>query len=171
MASTTKALAQGYTGAPLSSGDRIEYTLTLTNSGDATASNLVVQGLVPTNTTYASGTLTVDGVSIAGDLTTSSVLNLNSIASGASTVIVLSVDIDAGLPADASWITSEVITDYDESSDSVVSDNDTTGHCGITDDGYDHAQDAGVYTNDDDPTKLPLLQATHSRPASSPLRT
>ena len=117
---------------------------------------------MPSNTTYVAGTLTVDGDSIAGALDTSSVLNLNSVASGASTVIVLSVDINTSLPTDAAWITSAVITDYDESSESVVSDNDTSGHCGISDDGYDHALDAGVLTYDDDPTKLPLLQATTS---------
>ena len=87
-------------------------------------------------------------------------MGLDTLGAGESVVIVLQVEIDSGLPTNAAWITSAVITDYDEGSDSVVSDNDTSGHCGINDDGFDHALDAGVYTNDDDATKLPLMQAT-----------
>jgi LruC domain-containing protein len=50
--------------------------------------------------------------------------------------------------------------DYAESSTAEVSDNDPSGHCGIVDNGLDHASDEGSDTGDDDPSLLPLLQAT-----------
>ena len=160
ISSTTKAQVQNYTGAPLDSGDRIDYTITLNNSGDGSTSDLSIQGLIPDNTSYVAGTLTVDGFSTAGDLDLNTTMGLGALAAGESAVIELQVEVDYGLPADAAWITSTVIINHDDSSDSVVSDNDTSGHCGINDDGFDHPLDTGVYTNDDDATKLPLMQAT-----------
>ena len=153
---------ENYTGAPLSSGDRIEYTITVSNSGDGSASNLSVQGLVPPTQVMLQAHSQSMASAMLGTWTTVPHSGLDTLAAGESAVIVLQVEIDSGLPADAAWITSAVITDYDESSDSAVSDNDPTAHCGIVDDGYDHALDADVYTNDDDATKLPLMQGTVS---------
>ena len=70
------------------------------------------------------------------------------------------VTVTATLPSDAVWISSEVEIDYAESSTPEVSDNDASGHCGKVDDGLDAVSDSGTDTDDDDPTRLPLMQAT-----------
>ena len=66
---------------PLSSGDQVEYTVTFSNSGDASVSNLTLTELVPDNTTYVADTLTIDDLSYAVDPTNG--LNIGSLDAGA----------------------------------------------------------------------------------------
>ena len=67
---------------------------------------------------------------------------------------------NASLPPEAVWISSSVNGTYDEDTKIIVSDNDAQGHCGIREDGVDDLLDEGWDVGDDDPAKLPLLQAT-----------
>ena len=159
LTSITKGIIQSYQGLPLSSGDVIEYTITITNAGDTAATNVSLEGTVPSNTTYSSGTLVINDISQGDPLDTNTLLVLDSVEGNSSTVIVLQVVVNTSLPSSAKWITSEVEITYDEETNVVDSDNDPTGHCGIVDDGYD-TNDTDSTTIDDDPTKLPLLQGT-----------
>lgn len=52
---------QDVNGGQVEPGDTLRYTVTATNSGPDDATNVVVSDPVPTNATYAPGTLTVDG--------------------------------------------------------------------------------------------------------------
>ena len=160
LVATTKALQSGYTGIPMSPGDQVQYTVTISNTGSDPATNLSIAGLIPTNTDFVSGSLTIDGESSAETLSEGGSLSVSSLAAGASVVLQFDVTVTATPANDAVWIESAVVIDYTESSTSEVSDNDPSGHCGIVDNGVDHASDAGAATDDDDPTRLPLLQAT-----------
>ena len=156
----TAALQSNYTGKPLVSGDQITYIVTISNSGEDTATQLEVGGLVPAHTTFVDASLTVNGSSILTTLTPASTLQLGTLPSNQSKVLSLVVAVNESLPADLNKISSVVSVDCLQSYATVISDNDPTGHCGIVDDGLDHAADSGLDTSDDDPTQLPLLQGT-----------
>ena len=164
LVATTKALQSGYTGVPLAIGDQINYTLTITNTGTESATDHTITGLIPQNTEYVPGSLRLNGESFDSiPLDSDYVITFasgSSIPPGFSLVLEVDVTVAATLPSDAVWIESAVVIDYAESDSSEVSDNDASGHCGIVDNGLDHASDAGTSTDDDDPTLLPLLQST-----------
>ena len=167
LVATTKALQSGYTGVPLAIGDQINYTVTLNNIGTDWSTEMVtdfsISGLIPENTEYVPGSLRVNGEpydSIAMDTDYVFTAGSSYIAPGYSLVLAFDVTVADTLPSDAVWIESAVVIDYAESDSPEVSDNDASGHCGIVDNGLDHASDAGTSTDDDDPTLLPLLQST-----------
>ena len=164
LVATTKALQSSYTGVPLAIGDQINYTLTITNTGTESATDHTITGLIPQNTEYVPGSLRLNGESFDSiPLDSDYVISFASgstIPPGFSLVFEVDVTVAATLPSDAVWIESAVVIDYAESDSSEVSDNDASGHCGIVDNGLDHASDAGTSTDDDDPTLLPLLQST-----------
>ena len=156
LVATTKALQSGYSGIPLVPGDRIQYSVTIANNGTVAATEIDVSGLIPNNTVYVAGSLTADGVSSAEALEVGSTLRLNTLAGGASVVLVLDVTVASTLPNNAVWIESAVQVDSLQSATTEYSDNDPSGHCGVVDNGLDHASDAGLATDDDDPTRLPM---------------
>ena len=162
LTATTRALQASYTGVPLQSGDQITYTITLANAGADTATLVEVAGLVPANTIFVADSFTVDGSSVAVSLDSATTVELGSLAGGQSTVLSLQVTVDQSLAAELNKIRSVVSVDCAENGLSEISDNDVSGHCGIVDDGLDHADDAAQLTDDDDPTDLPLLQGTFS---------
>ena len=160
LVATTQAMQHGYRGIPLSAGDAIQYAVTIHSTGSDAATSIDIQGLIPPHTEFVAGSLSIDGVPSTETLAEGVTLSLSSLAAGASVVLQFDVTVAADLPADAVWIESAVVMDYAESSTAEVSDNDPSGHCGIVDNGLDHASDEGSDTDDDDPTLLPLLQAT-----------
>ena len=113
----------------------------------------------------------VDGVAYPDSLAPESIFSGPNIVAGQSVVLQLDVVVVADLPADAVWIESAVVLDCANNDSPEVSDNDVSGHCGILDDGLDHASDDGTSTADDDPTRLPLVQALCTKLAFLPLRT
>ena len=137
---STRVIQNGYDGTPLASGDQIEYTITVTNNGEADASNIVLTRIVPDNTTFVSGV--ADGT-------------IASLLAGESTTLSLVVSINESIPSSANKIISSVQTVIDEVT--IFADNDVSGHCGITDDGVDLA-DVDALTDNDDPTTMPLMQ-------------
>ena len=161
LVATTKAMQVGYTGMPLSSGEQIVYAVTIENTGSDPATTIDVSGMVPSDTDYLSGSLTIDGLASSASLSAGSALRLDSILPGQSVVLQYTVTLTAAIPTDTTWIESVVTVDYLQSDTTEVSDNDTSGHCGIVDDGLDHVSDAGLATDDDDPTRLPLLGAAY----------
>ncbi len=70
-------------------GDTITYVLTLSNTGNADASNCVINGTVPTNTSYTSGGTFSSG-SVSSTATT--------IVPGANTQLTYVVTVGSGLP-------------------------------------------------------------------------
>ena len=77
------------------SGATIEYTLTVTPSGSATGSNLVVTDPIPANTTYVAGSLLLNGSAVSaptGDYNVTTpgavTVNLGSLAGSASAQVV-----------------------------------------------------------------------------------
>ena len=161
LVATTKAMQVGFTGIPLSPGDQIVYTVTIENTGSDQATTIDVSGMVPAYTDYLSGSLTVGGLANAAALSTGSTLRIDPILTGGSVVLEYTVTLSATIPSGTTWIESAVTVDYLQSNTTEVSDNDITGHCGILDDGEDHASDAGLATDDDDPTRLPLWDSAY----------
>lgn len=157
---TTLALQENYTGAPLYPGEAIHYTLSIENTGLETAELVAISGLIPENTRYESGSLSIDSVASSDTLTPDSILTINSIQGGQNLIIQWTVIVREEMPPEARYIESRVTINHDSSSYPVVSDNDPNGHCGIFDDGIDHPEDIDQITGDDDPTRLPLSQAT-----------
>lgn len=160
LVATTKALQSAYTGMPMASGDQIEYTITIDNIGSDAATGVSISNVLPDNTDFVSGSLIVNGEPHTDSLSAGVGLVYGTLESGSSLILKFQATVASTLPADAVWIVSDVVVDYYESATSEVSDNDASGHCGIVDDGVDHVSDAGTITDDDDPTRLPLMQAT-----------
>ena len=160
LTATTRALQANYTGKPLVSGDQVEYTVTITNSGADSATTVEVEGLVPAETTYVDNSFTVDGSSVGVSLDSSTTVDIGSLAGGQSATLILTVSVDQSLPTGLNKISSAVRVNCIENALSAISDNDASGHCGIVDDGLDHVLDSGSDTDDDDPTNLPLMQGT-----------
>ena len=156
---TTKVSQSDYNGVPLSPGDQLTYTLTIENTSEGEAAIVSVSDLIPDNTEFVSGSLIIDGISQSTSLD-GSVLSLDPIAGTSQTELQFSVIVSSSLPQDAVWIESSINVTYPESAFIEVSDNDASGHCGITDNGLDSESDEGTDTADDDPTILPLLQST-----------
>ncbi len=147
-----------YTGAPLEAGDTIGYTLTVTNTSDVTASNVIIFDTIPEHTTYNESSLTVDGISQTPSLPNLNI-DLGSIAAGQNKVIYFEVDVDLELDPSAMKITNTATATFGERSTQIISDNDPEGHDTTEDDNEDSEFDSGIDTDDDDPTVLPLLQA------------
>lgn len=146
-----------YTGAPLLPGDRIGYTITVQNTGGASASVVTLMDSIPDNTTYIADSLLVDGVAQTPSLPDMS-LDLGTMNTAASKVVYFEVEVNASLPSDAYKIVNSASATFAERSTLEVSDNDPNGHDPMEDDGVDDANDSGSSTADDDPTVLYLMQ-------------
>ena len=159
---TSIVLQEGYNGTPLVSGDRLTYTVTVTNTGIQTATEVQVSDLIPAHTTYVTGSLSINGVEDPTVLGGDTSLLLSDLMSEYRHELTYSVEIDASLNPEARTVSLQIVSICNESTAPAISDNDSNGHCGIEDDGIDHPLDSDIYTNDDDPTVMPLLQGTIS---------
>lgn len=74
------------------SGDRLTYTSVVTNTGTQLKTNLVFRDIVPAETVFVAGSVTVDGVSYAA-YNPADGFSLNDLAAGDSTTIVFSVTV------------------------------------------------------------------------------
>ena len=160
LTATTRALQANYNGKPLISGDQIEYTVSIRNNGMQTATNVDIDGLIPAHTSLVPSSLQIDGSPVEATLDPVTTLQIESLAGEQIIILTFSVTVDNELPSALNKITSSVSVNSLESAFPAISDNDSTGHSGIEDDGLDHSSDADVYTNDDDPSELPLMQGT-----------
>lgn len=160
LTATTRAIQLNYTGKPLVPGDQIEYTVTISNNGMQSATNVDIDGLVPSHTTLVPGSLHVDGIPLENTLDSVTALQLAALLAEQVITLTFTVTVNDELPSELNKITSAVSVTSLESAFPAISDNDSTGHSGIEDDGLDSSSDADVYTNDDDPTELPLMQGT-----------
>ena len=71
----TVAIAiDGGTPGIVDPGDTLKYTITVTNSGATTATNVVLTDAIPANTTYVAGTTTLNGLAVADVGTTSALV-------------------------------------------------------------------------------------------------
>lgn len=159
---TSKVIQDGYNGTPLVPGDTLTYLVTIENTGIQTATELQVSDLLPAHTTYVPNTLVINGDADSTILNGSTTILLGNLTSESQHELTFKATVNEALPAEALTISHQAFASCDESTYLAVGDNDTSGHCGIEDDGLDHALDADVYTNDDDPTVMPLLQGTVS---------
>ncbi|MFH1864928.1 MAG: hypothetical protein ABIK85_03520 [Candidatus Eisenbacteria bacterium] len=86
-------------------GATVRYTITVSNSGSAGATNVVIVDAIPTNTTYSAGTMTLDASGLtdaadadAGDynVTNSSAITvaLAALAAGGSATVTFDVTVD-----------------------------------------------------------------------------
>lgn len=89
------AIVSGPRGSQAVSGSVIQYTLTVTPSGSATAKNVVVGDAVPANTTFVPGSLTLNGTPVTpavGDYNVTTpgavTVRLGNVAGGASADVV-----------------------------------------------------------------------------------
>lgn len=71
--------------------DILTYTITVPNSGNTTAFNVVIVDTIPSGTTYVANTLTINGIS-SGNLPSS--INVGTISAGASAIIQFSVQVN-----------------------------------------------------------------------------
>jgi uncharacterized repeat protein (TIGR01451 family)/fimbrial isopeptide formation D2 family protein len=147
-------------GLPLINGDVIHYRVLLTNAGGAAATSVQLTGIVPTNTTLVSGSVTNRGnaTSTSGARFT---LNAGTLAVGETATITYLVTVNGGLPVSVTSIYNQATATWSESLNTEVSDNDTSGHATLVDDLLDSTQDAGTATDDDDPTILFLTSVSY----------
>src|SRR5262249_41220045 len=83
---TDLALTMTAAPATLVVGDRVTYTLTVTNNGTSAASGVVVTDGLRTGETYVAATTSQGTTSLAGGVLT---VNLNTLGAGASVAITL----------------------------------------------------------------------------------
>ncbi|MDH4226695.1 MAG: hypothetical protein OEV59_02915 [Deltaproteobacteria bacterium] len=101
----TSTVLDVYGGSNAITGSTVTYTLTVTVAGAGTANNVVITDAIPTNTTYKTGTITLDGAPIsdtpandAGDYNSTApgaiTINLGSMTAAVTKVITFKVTID-----------------------------------------------------------------------------
>jgi len=83
-------------GGSLNPGDMLEYTLTVINSGGADAALVVVDAVVPANTTYVAASITGPGASDAGN--PSLTWNAGTVPATSSVTLTYRVTIDPATP-------------------------------------------------------------------------
>jgi uncharacterized repeat protein (TIGR01451 family) len=89
-------------------GDEIKYTITYTNTGGGTATDVVVEDTIPTDTVFVSSTPTFDSQS--GNTYT---WNVGDVSAGGSGTITVVVKVKAGTP-DKTVLTNSVTLNYDD---------------------------------------------------------
>lgn len=72
-------------------GDEITYTIGVKNFGDADAVDVIIEDLLPPDTTLVAGTITINGVAYAGGLP----VTIPTIAAGTTTDVKFAVTVDA----------------------------------------------------------------------------
>ncbi len=75
-------------------GDFLTYTITLTNNGNTSADNVVVTDLIPDGTSFVPDSVVIDTIPQPG-ANPSTGINIGSIASGITTVIIFEVIVEA----------------------------------------------------------------------------
>ncbi|MGL4450093.1 MAG: hypothetical protein ACRCTZ_02740 [Sarcina sp.] len=88
-------------------GDIVTYTLTIANTGNVAANNVIVTDSIPTGTSYVVDSLAVNGVTQPGANPTLG-YNIGSVASGGSTVVTFQVKVDT-LPVPNPMLNSATI--------------------------------------------------------------
>jgi uncharacterized repeat protein (TIGR01451 family) len=159
-----KKTSTDLTGDPnvLLAGETLLYTITVKNVGNASATNVTLRDLVPTNTKYVAGSTTLNGVAVPDSGGLSPLANTMLINSPADTT-------PGSMPADSSNSQSNVATITFK----VVVNSDVVNGTVISNQGFVTATDSGIvdFPSDDpdtpianDPTRdivgnLPLLYA------------
>jgi large repetitive protein len=159
-----KKISTDLTGDPnvLLAGETLRYTITVKNIGNANATNVMLRDLVPANTTYVTGSTTLNGVAVPDSAGLPPLVNGMLIKSPADAT-------PGSMPADASNSQTNVAT---ITFNVVVNPNVVNGTV-ISNQGFVTATDSGIvdYPSDDpdtptanDPTRdivgnLPLLYA------------
>jgi uncharacterized repeat protein (TIGR01451 family) len=132
---------------PVEAG-QVVYTLTVTNNGPDTATNVTVTDTLPAGVTFVS----------SNPATTSSpmVWNVGSLANGASTAITVTVSVNEGTEGTTIINSASVTNDVEDTlpSDNIDSESITVEILGCTDDSFDNydptaTQDDGSCANDD----------------------
>jgi uncharacterized repeat protein (TIGR01451 family) len=83
-------------GGSLNPGDILVYTTTVTNTGSADATAVVVTDTVPASTTYVAASITGPGANDAGNPNLA--WNVGTVAAGASVTLTFRVTVDAATP-------------------------------------------------------------------------
>ena len=143
----------------LVAGERLRYTITVKNIGNANATDAVLRDQVPVNTTYVAGSTTLNGVAVADSGGVSPLVNGMSINAPENTT--------AGfMRADASATTSNVATITFE----VIVNADVVDGTIISNQGFVSAPTNGVLDYpSDDPTTVVLNDPTRDIVGSLPL--
>ncbi len=81
---------------PVAPGATLTYTITVTNSGPSTATNVVVTDNLPSQLTFVSGTASSGTVTNNGNAVTA---NIGNLASGASATVTINTTVNAGTQA------------------------------------------------------------------------
>ncbi|MGL5151286.1 MAG: DUF6923 family protein [Clostridium sp.] len=79
-------------------GDTLTYTVSIENTGNTTALNLLFIDTIPTGTTFISGTLKQDGINVAGNSNFPGATLPNSVLMGAITTVTFSVKVNSTIP-------------------------------------------------------------------------
>lgn len=86
LSGTTKSVNQSYAKC----GDILIYTINIPNSGTTTATNVIVTDTVPNGTTFVTGSISVNGVSVGGVPTS---INVGAIPAGGSSTVSFNVQV------------------------------------------------------------------------------
>ena len=143
----------------LLAGERLRYTITVKNIGNANATDAALRDQVPVNTAYVAGSTTLNGVAVADSGGVSALVNGMSINAAENTT--------AGfMRADASATTSNVATITFE----VIVNADVVDGTIISNQGFVNAPTNGVLDYpSDDPTTVVLNDPTRDIVGSLPL--
>jgi uncharacterized repeat protein (TIGR01451 family) len=135
------------TGDPnvLVPGDTLRYTITVKNTGNADAANVILRDSVPANTTYVAGSTTLNGTSVADVGGLSPLVNGMPINSPADPTPGSMPANPAGNPANVATITFDVVVNPDVVNGTVISNQ-----------GFVTAPDSGIVNQPSDDPDTPV---------------